>query len=379
MAALIRSYELIGIDACPSRSRLHRARAPSTGDCVRYSRRAATASRKPLLASILPTAAVSLLRGLVGFLNRVRPRLAINGLNLSPRKHAIQGFTNAGRHFWRKLPKNQLTSRPCISKQERSDRGTSPVLLYRCGPLMTTKQLKLSFCAAALAALNTFTSARALEVITVRSGQYLGSPGAAGDPDDIVNYYTENAVAAIATVFDAEFAAADTGPSALVVNPHPFWITSLPADPLARWINWSADPASNNLGFPPASALYSVPFNVTTPGTSSASLKVYFAVDDYLGDNLYGGPNPEGMYLNGTPLTASFGGNIGAQTLYAANVTVNQGLNYLYLYDREAGAVVSGLIFSATIVIPEPATWLLVVSGPGLALFGRRKRFGEVA
>ena len=245
---------------------------------------------------------------------------------------------------------------------------------------MRTKQFTLSLCAAALAVLSTFTSARALEVITLRSGQYLGSPGVAGDPDDIVNYYTEGAVAPIATVFDTEFAAADTGPVALVVDPHPLWLPSLPADPLARWINWDVGPApGGTLGFPPASALYSARFNVTTPGTSSASLKVYFAVDDLLGDTGFGGPNPEGMYMNGTPLTASFGGNIAAQTSYSASVTVNQGLNHLYFYDRDVGAAVSGLIFSATIVIPEPATWLLLVSGSGLALLRRRKRFGEVA
>ena len=61
------------------------------------------------------------------------------------------------------------------------------------------------------------------------------------------------------------------------------------------------------------------------------------------------------------------------------NVTVNQGLNHLYFYDRDVGAAVSGVIFSATITIPEPATWLLIVSGSGLALFGRRKRLGAVA
>ena len=114
---------------------------------------------------------------------------------------------------------------------------------------MIAKRLTLSICATALVVFSTFTSAQAVEVITVRSGQFLGLPGSPGDPDDIVDYYTENAVAPIATVFDTEFAAADAGPSALVVTPHPLWLASLPADPLARWINWAQTPLLATLAF----------------------------------------------------------------------------------------------------------------------------------
>jgi hypothetical protein len=240
---------------------------------------------------------------------------------------------------------------------------------------MISKLLKISVCASTLFMFCACQSARAVEIITLRSGQYLGAPGAVGDPDDIVRYYSEGTnTVPLATVFDTEFAAADTGPPALVIQPHPFWVQTLPADPLARWIN----PHEDTFGTA-ESALYSVPFTVTTPGTSiPARLKVFFAVDDVLGDTIFGGPNPEGMYMNGAPITGSSGGNFGAQTFFSANVTVDQGLNHLYFYQRDAGAGVSGMIFSAKVCIPEPATWVLALGSAGFALLGRRKRCAKV-
>jgi hypothetical protein len=221
------------------------------------------------------------------------------------------------------------------------------------------------------------TPAFALETITILSGQSSGGPGTPGSADDLVNYYSEGtAGTSLATIFDTEFAAALAGPSATVIAPHPVWLPGLTlGDPDARWINVHHDPAGPGYGSPSETALYAAPFTVTTPGTSPALLTVYSASDDALGDFYWGGPNTEGLYLNGVPLPASQGLGYATESVYSALVTVNQGSNVLHLYSRDQGLGVSGVIFSATItVIPEPATWTLTMIGC-LGLVIRRSRY----
>jgi hypothetical protein len=221
------------------------------------------------------------------------------------------------------------------------------------------------------------TPATALETINIASGQSSGGPGPPGSLDDLVTYYSEGtAGTSLATVFDTEFASALAGPAATVVAAHPVWLPGLTlGDPDARWINVHHDPTFNGYGAPAETALYAAPFTVTTPGTSLALLTVYSAADDGIGDALYGGPNPEGLYLNGVPLLGSGPGlGYGAESVYTALVTVNQGSNVLHIYGRDQGVGISGVIFSATItVIPEPATWTLTMIG-GLGLLRRRSR-----
>jgi hypothetical protein len=230
--------------------------------------------------------------------------------------------------------------------------------------------------AAALICCVWHTPAKALETITILSGQSSGGPGSPGSLDDLVTYYSEGtAGTSLATVFDTEFAAALGGLPATVIAPHPVWLPGLTlGDPDARWINVHHDPAGPGYGAPSETALYAAPFTVTTPGTSPALLTVYSAADDALGDFYWGGPNTEGLYLNGVPLPASQGLGYATESVYTALVSVNQGSNVLHLYGRDQGLGVSGVIFSATItVIPEPATWMLTSIGC-LALATRRTR-----
>jgi hypothetical protein len=241
---------------------------------------------------------------------------------------------------------------------------------------MNTNVSKRSALAAAIVVFTMCSGAHAFEIITVRSGQVGGLPGLNGQVDDTVDYYFENSAGVpLATVFDTEFAAADSGPSAIVIDPYFVWLPILPADPLARWINPEIYPFGGG-GGNPYSALYSVPFNVTTPGTSNARLRVHVAVDDFLGDQspTWPGPNSDGLFLNGVVLPGSTNAGSSFQSSYLYNVTVNNGLNHLYLYQRDAGFGLSGMIFSATVTIPEPGTALLTMCPIAIALLGRRRR-----
>lgn len=225
-------------------------------------------------------------------------------------------------------------------------------------------------------------TAHGVEVITVRSGQVGGLPGLAGQPDDIVTFLPSNppGAAISATPFTAlDFAGASGGPAARVINPYtPFWTPGI-SDPAARWINFdgtfaNADGTAGSGYGLPGSCLYAVPFTITTVGITSATISLEFAVDDYLGDQLFGGGNPAGLYINGIS-TGYDGGNYGAPTTHFQAITpmVSTGLNYIYLYQRDAGVTVSGLIFSARIeVIPAPGS--LALAGLGVLTALRRRR-----
>lgn len=220
----------------------------------------------------------------------------------------------------------------------------------------------------------------AVEIITVRSGQVGGVPGAPGGLDDIVTYNPGgNPVAAPvqATPFvAADFAATIAGAPATVITPNPAWMGGAVAplsDPLARWINFGPFAAAG-------SALYAVPFFVTSATIPNATLTVEGGVDDALGDALFGGPNFDGLYINNLPsgletlLPGDF--NFGVPTTHTQNITskIAPGQNYLFFYQRDAGAGVSGLIFSATIeIVPEPGSIGLAVTG-ALVFLGRRRR-----
>jgi hypothetical protein len=247
----------------------------------------------------------------------------------------------------------------------------------------------LLYCAAALALAASAGAARAAEIITVRSGQSGGVPGAVGALDDIVTYNPwGNPVAApvLPTAFvAADFAATVAGSPATVIAPVAPWMGGLTAplsDPLARWINFAPDPTQP---FPPGrgapgSALYAVPFWINTATITNATLTVEGGVDDVLGDAYSNdGPNFDGLYINDIPsglstlITGDF--NFGFPTTHFQVITtkVQPGQNYLFFYQRDLGAGVSGLIFSATIeVVPEPGSIGLAATG-ALFAFGRRR------
>jgi hypothetical protein len=159
----------------------------------------------------------------------------------------------------------------------------------------------------------------------------------------------------------ANFAAAQTGPLAFVLTSTPFWISSLPADPAAKWLGTNAT-AGTNVG---DTALYAISFNIPDP-FASGSFTLNYAVDNELGDL-----HP-GIYLNGIALPSSTGiGTFSSQFTYtdsSVGADLMQGTNWLYIDAVNLGAP-AGLIFSATVrtvnattTVPEPSTVLLLAS-----------------
>lgn len=226
-------------------------------------------------------------------------------------------------------------------------------------------------------------TAASAEVITLRSGQVGGLPGVAGQTDDIVTYLPNNPPggAISASPFTpAEFAGAVGGPSASVINAHPAWTPGI-SDTAARWINFGVDQQVNPDGSVsgpgyglPGSSLYAIPFFVTTANATGGFMNIEYAVDDVGGDwySPYLGGNPNTLYINGVALPHQ-GGNYAASTFYSTSLSFGPGLNHLYLYQRDAGILVSGAIFSITIdVVPAPGALAMV--GMGGLLAARRRR-----
>lgn len=185
------------------------------------------------------------------------------------------------------------------------------------------------------------------ETIVLRSGN-----APVGSPDPQINMLVGTGATPLsASPFTAaDFSAACNGRPAIVINPHPAWLQQLPCDPLARWIG--TDPVGT-----PASALYCQAFDVETCCIHSAILNFCWSGDDALGDGIYGGPNLDGVYINGVAVTPSI--NTGS---YAVPTTVSGidvtsllqcGPNQLQIYNRDAALVVSGVIYTATIDITE--------------------------
>lgn len=198
--------------------------------------------------------------------------------------------------------------------------------------------------------------AHALEVVQIHTGQVAGVPGACPGVDDSFKY-NPVAIPQCGTPFRAmpftaaDFAAAASGPPAKLVFVPGVWLPGLSADPLARWIDWDVQPggcygASN-------SALYACRFEVKTPCKPIGDVTICWAADDAIGDVIWGGPNPVGIYLNGVALNSGFsGGSYATETCFTqSNVPLNTGTNYLYVYQRDQGCAVSGLILSARIAV----------------------------
>ncbi len=190
------------------------------------------------------------------------------------------------------------------------------------------------------------------ETITLLSGQSGGVPGTAGQPDDsVLKTDTAVNVGPLATTSFASggwFAMARSGLPAVVVDPYPGWISTLPCAPQARWINFHNLPVNGDSG----SVLYAVPFTVNSSGIQQAVLDVCYACDDRLGGTL-GEPNPAGVYINGSstsPIIAA-GSFTTQNTVTGIDITslVSPGLNWMYFYQRNIGDEASGLIFSATV------------------------------
>ncbi len=190
-------------------------------------------------------------------------------------------------------------------------------------------------------------SASALEVITLRSGN-----APMGNPDPMITVGVGSGAAPLSSVpfGPADFDQACDGPNAFVSTPHGAWAQGLECDPEARWIGIDANAT-------PASALYCHTFRIQTECIDHASFSFCWTTDDILGDPAGGGPNPDGVYLNGVPISPSiFGGNYATQTVAPmADVTslVVPGMNRLEIYNRDLGFIVSGVMYSARLEISE--------------------------
>jgi hypothetical protein len=212
-------------------------------------------------------------------------------------------------------------------------------------PRALSTAVALSLCGLALAS----SLAVAAEVINLRSGN-----AAIGNADPQINALVGlGATPLSASLFTAADFAAACGPrSAVVIAPHPAWLAQLACDPLAQWIGTDAVAS-------PASALYCQPFDVQTCCIESAVLTFCWAGDDALGDGIYGGPNLDGVYINGVAVTPSINtGSYAAQTTAGpldVTALLHCGSNQLQVYNRDAAILVSGVIYSAVIDITECA------------------------
>ncbi len=187
----------------------------------------------------------------------------------------------------------------------------------------------------------------AAETVVLRSGN-----APIGSPDPQINMLVGVGSTALSPLpfTAADFAAACAGRPAIVMTPHGAWLQQLACDPLARWIG--TDPVGT-----PASALYCQNFTVQTCCIKSATLNFCWSGDDALGDGIYGGPNLDGVYINGVAVTPSINtGSYAAETqVGGVDVTslLHCGSNQLQIYNRDAALVVSGVIYTATIDIQE--------------------------
>jgi hypothetical protein len=197
----------------------------------------------------------------------------------------------------------------------------------------------------------------------------------------------------------ANFTAAQTGPDASVLtvisgdSPLPgYYVAPNTTTNLqsAAWIGTNSN-AANPSGGVGDTALYATSFTLPS-GFTSASLTLYYAVDNEIGDH------NAGIYINGTALPNSTAiaepcttpptcpaVNYNQQNTYTdASITtlLHPGTNWLYIDDVNLG-LQGGIIFSADVTYtaaPEPASGLLIGLGVlGLAFAARRKRAGAVS
>lgn len=188
------------------------------------------------------------------------------------------------------------------------------------------------------------------EVVVLRSGN-----APVGNPDPQINFVggTGGSPLSASLFTAADFQAACNGSPATVINPHPAWLQSLACDPQAKWIG--VDPSGT-----PTSAIYCQAFQVHTCCIQSAIMSFCWAGDDAIGDGIYGGPNLDGVYINGVAVTPSINtGSYALQTqVGGVDVTslLHCGTNYLQIYNRDAAFAISGIIYNATFDITECIT-----------------------
>jgi hypothetical protein len=166
--------------------------------------------------------------------------------------------------------------------------------------------------------------------IVVRSGN-----GVVGSSDAQIRLFDYRGIGDL-TPTAQNFASAQTGPFASVVNPYPTYVQKLPSDPLAQWIS-----TAHPFGYD--SALYAIPFVVTDSVIASGTLNLGYAVDNAI----------NGVYINGLPISGSskdgdYHGEYYFLRSDIAPLLKPNTTNWLYLNVSNYGSI-SALVFSATI------------------------------
>ena len=228
-------------------------------------------------------------------------------------------------------------------------------------------QSRITFTTIALAiSVSSFIPAGQAALLTLRSGN-----GLVGDPDSLVHFLGgPNAGEFPAPFTAADFAAAATGPSAFIFDPHPAWISGLDGDTVSQWIGTGPSYNETDTG------LYAI--NFTLGPVLSASLEFTFAIDNVLG-SAETGVNA-GLFLNGTAIPGSEAayGSFDVQYILSfpdIAALLQPGLNTLYMNAENQGAP-AGFIFRAEITstpTPEPGSAALLGLGT-LGLLARRRR-----
>ena len=172
----------------------------------------------------------------------------------------------------------------------------------------------------------------------------------------------------------ASFAAADAGPSAVIPwLQSAAWLWNLSYDSSAKWISVSQGGYTDG-----RTALYATNFEITEAALQSATLDIYYAVDDCLG-----GTNNQGVFLNGTAISGDSRGDKcdSEQWIHRDDIVplLTLGQNTLFFNATDSSGP-GGLLFSATIkttvAVPEISGFLALSCGLiGLvAAIGRSRR-----
>ena len=227
--------------------------------------------------------------------------------------------------------------------------------------------ISLAILTAFVTMIGVMPSAGQLQIVNLISGDNAGI----GNPDPSTTFLGGSQESPLSTsaFTPANFLSAQTGAHAWVVYPYSTaWVNPATTAPLAgsgaQWISTVYSGSGGGGGNAPT-ALYAQTFTLG-PSPWGATLNFSWAADDLLGDS----QNPAGVYINGNPITAITGGGFTSVStvtgIFIPPTDLNNGVNTLYVYDRDAQGVVAGVVYDGMLtVIPEPSS--LALAGMGLA------------
>lgn len=172
--------------------------------------------------------------------------------------------------------------------------------------------------------------------------------GVPGGPDARVKVLTGPAGGWGAPITPAQFAAAEAGPQAMVLDTWAWGNKTLTTHPGSQWI---APALAWGGGAPAASALFATEFEVPT-NIFTATMDFHFVADDDLGAG-----SVAGVYLNGeavpyTNATAAWGDQYDRSGL-VVHQQLKPGKNVLFVYVINTGGA-GGVLFDAIVRVNSP-------------------------